>query len=366
MTQPLPILFVHGFNGTAAGWEPLRQALVARGADPSLLWYFHYGWVEEEGAPPPAPPAPPKRRSLAERLGLPVRARRSEPVVEALRRYNNQGDIQQLAARLMFRASNDPDTLHSQLVRLSEASVAAGGPAKVTIVAHSMGGLIARYYLSRREPDEWGTVNEGVVGRLVTLATPHQGVELASLVHLVPPDAFIWTVLRWLEKLPFVRGTPVADLARLEAEVQALQARVLAEEMPLTAQGYLDSPAVAQMTPGSDFLAALNRPGAMPKEVEYLLLWGDVRFSAAVRWGLVNLWERAVTFGDLLVSAHSASTLNMPAGHVAFPWGRSVEVRVGDPAAAPTGISDFLPPVSHSSLLLNPDVHAAIARAVGL
>ena len=46
------------------------------------------------------------------------------------------------------------------------------GASKVVLVGHSMGGLIARAYLARRGGDE--------VVSLITLATPHQGAELAK------------------------------------------------------------------------------------------------------------------------------------------------------------------------------------------
>ena len=58
-----------------------------------------------------------------------------------------------------------------QLNRRIEAVCAATGCQRLTIIAHSMGGLIGRSCLARH-----GT---GRVRRLLTLATPHQGSELA-------------------------------------------------------------------------------------------------------------------------------------------------------------------------------------------
>ncbi len=220
MSRPVPIMLIHGFNGYPEGWLPLYEALVARGADPELIRLFHYGWQEGAGGEP-APPRP----SLAERAGLLGPAAAAGPPPG----YNAQADIRQIAARLVRRDTSEPEVLRSQVARLSEASVARGGPARVTIVAHSMGGLVARYYLSQRVPDEWGTVNEGVVGRLITLATPHQGLELARLTALVPDDSIIWPVLRWLERLPFVGGSARAELGQLNAQVAALQAQVWAD-----------------------------------------------------------------------------------------------------------------------------------------
>jgi pimeloyl-ACP methyl ester carboxylesterase len=283
------------------------------------------------------------------------------------RRYNNQADIRAIAARLARHDSPDEDDLHSQVSRLSEASLAQGGPERVTIVAHSMGGLIARYYLSCQTPDVHGTVNERVVGRLITIGTPHLGVEFAHLIQLIPRDAFIWRVLGWLEKLPLVRGAPASELRQVESRVEALQTLVLAEEFPVVAHGYLDSPALVQMAPGSEFLEQLNQPGAFPPEVESALCFGDVRLSASVKWAALTLWGRSVTLGDLLVSHLSASTIpNARPDRYAFTWEREFEVRVGEPETTPYRVMDYLPPVSHSNLLINPDVHATVARLLGL
>ncbi|HEX8681136.1 MAG TPA: hypothetical protein VF707_02405 [Ardenticatenaceae bacterium] len=357
MSRPVPIMLIHGYNGLVDNWEAsdFRASLIARGADPDLIRVFHYGWREESDpfdVPPVAPPG-----TLLDIVSAELR-----------RIYNNQGDIRAIASRLAFRDTDDPEALRSQLVRLSMESVARGGPEHVTIVAHSMGGLVARYYLSRRTPDEWGTVNEGVVGRLITIAVPHLGVDLARIVALVPQDAFILRVLRWLEKLPFVHDEPSKELAQLDSLVRAMQLRELEEELPAVSQGYFDSPAVRQMTPGSPFMEELNAPGAHPSDVEAALIWGDIRFTGSVRWGPVNLWERAVSLGDLLVTARSASTLpNVPdAARFPLVWEQRYTVQIGDPSPVPADVSDLLPPVAHSNLLRHPDVQAYVAQLVGL
>jgi pimeloyl-ACP methyl ester carboxylesterase len=354
VSRPVPIMFIHGFNGLVDNWEVsgFRKSLIERGADPDLVRIFHYGWADE--ANPPTPSQHSFLGSLA---------------AELQRLYNNQGDIRLIASRLSRRDSTDPDALRSQLTRLSADSVARGGPEQVTIVAHSMGGLVARYYLSRQTPDEWGTFNEGVVGRLITVATPHLGLDLARIVALVPPDAFILRVLRWLERLPFVHGEPSKELAQLDAFVRAMQLHELAEELPAASQGYFDSPAVRQMIPGSPLLQELNTPGTLPPEVETVLIWGDIRFTGSVRWGPLVLWERTVSLGDLLVTASSASTLpNVTPTRFPLLWEQQVNIQIGSPSPVPepADVNDYLPPVSHSNLLRHPDVQAEVARLVGL
>lgn len=59
--------------------------------------------------------------------------------------------------------------LHARI----EAVVAATGAQQLTLIAHSMGGLVARSYLARH-----GITR---VNQLITLASPHQGSELARI-----------------------------------------------------------------------------------------------------------------------------------------------------------------------------------------
>lgn len=63
--------------------------------------------------------------------------------------------------------------LEPQLNARIEALCAATGSPQVMLVAHSMGGLICRSYLARH--------GNARVSQLITLATPHQGTELARL-----------------------------------------------------------------------------------------------------------------------------------------------------------------------------------------
>lgn len=344
MSRPIPILFIHGYNGSGASWHAFREALIARGAEPSLLRLFHYGW-REAGAP------------------VVVTGTDTPPPGKV---YDNRGDIRAIASRLAYRESAEPEALDSQVRRLSEASVALGGSARVTLVAHSMGGIIARYYLSRRESDEWGTLNEGLVEQLITIGTPHLGVDLARVTRLVPPDAFIWKVLRALERLPFFQGHPSEELAQLDAQIQRLQYTVQSQEMPVMAQT-LDSPALSQMIPGSPFLQALSAPGAFPSDVRLALIWGEIHLTGGVRWGPVPLWERTLSLGDLLIPAISASTMpNVAAQRFPQRWEQRYMVQLGDPAAAPYALTDLLPPVAHSPLLLNESVQRTVVQLIGL
>jgi triacylglycerol lipase len=73
-------------------------------------------------------------------------------------------------------ATNDIRAAARNLAAEVEALVAESGHEKIHIVGHSLGGLIARYYLQRLGGD-------ARVRTLVTLGTPHHGTLTA---HLVP------------------------------------------------------------------------------------------------------------------------------------------------------------------------------------
>ena len=82
------------------------------------------------------------------------------------------------AGRFVASATLDPpfagiDQLADRLDQEIERLLAATGAAKTVLVAHSMGGLIARAYLARRGPDR--------VVALITAGTPHHGSKLARL-----------------------------------------------------------------------------------------------------------------------------------------------------------------------------------------
>jgi triacylglycerol lipase len=65
------------------------------------------------------------------------------------------------------------DRFAEQLHRHIEACLQDAGSAKLRLVTHSMGGLVARAYLQR-----YGTAR---VDKLITLACPHHGTRIARL-----------------------------------------------------------------------------------------------------------------------------------------------------------------------------------------
>ena len=191
MSRPLPILFIHGFNGDPGDWTDggFRQYLLEHGnLDPDLVRLFRYG-VAEDGT------------------------------------YNNRGDLRQIASRLAGVGLSDKERLTCSVDQLSADSVARGGPAQVTLIAHSLGGIISRYYLSRTTPDEFGTVYRGNVGRLITIASPHRGVDLARLTELTPRGSVGWWFVRLLEKLGLAPARPAESVEAWEATLNQAQLR---------------------------------------------------------------------------------------------------------------------------------------------
>ncbi len=337
MSHLLPVMLIHGFGSTPEGWitSGFRDMLVQQAhLDPDLIHLFHYGW-DAEG------------------------------------QYNKYGDIRQIASRLSTRPAERPEDLNSQVRRLSEKSVARGGPAEVVIIAFSMGGLVARYWMSRRHPDEFGTVFDAPVAALVTVGTPHLGVNLAELVSLLPDDHPMWHVLNALERLPFLRGRPATALRAWQARLDTMQQQARALALPeTTTRGILDSPALRQFQPDSEFLRQLNRPENWPTNVQAVLIWGDIRFGVCIRCGRVTLWEHVISFGDLVVSAKSASTLvGGETSSKRYPVVNETiaEIHVNEPEPPPVAtrsLEDWLPSEYHTNLLDHPRVRQAVIENV--
>jgi pimeloyl-ACP methyl ester carboxylesterase len=333
MSRPLPILFIHGFNGDPGDWTDggFRQYLLEHGAlDPDLVRLFRYG-VAEDGT------------------------------------YNNRGDLRQIASRLAGVGLSDKERLTCSVDQLSADSVARGGPAPVTLIAHSLGGIISRYYLSRRTPDEFGTVYRGNVGRLITIASPHRGVDLARLTELTPRGSVGWWVVRLLEKLGLAPARPAESVEAWEATLNQAQlaerAQVAPEMLPDSRVLLTDTPIYQQLHPDSPVLAELNRPGSMPASVNCHCFYGDILVRVAVRVAGLWLLDHTTSFGDLAVPAYSAREIpNAQSTPHPFVTQKSLEWTLGvapaeDEARA---LADYLPETQHGKLLSNPAVQDGV------
>jgi pimeloyl-ACP methyl ester carboxylesterase len=370
MVRPLPILLVHGFNGAPWDWTGgrppstsggLRRYLLAEGGlDPDLVRLLHYG-AAEDGT------------------------------------YNNRGDLRRVASRLAGASLSERESLYCSVDRLSADSVAKGGPPQVTLVAHSLGGIICRYYLSRREPDEFGTRYAGKVGRLIQIASPNRGVDLLRLVKLLPANSLPRLLIRALEKLGLAPALPGEALDAWDTLLARDQIAERARLLPELAESALgtsapgeqalisDSPILQQLDPDGALLMALNRAGTMPEGVECHTIYGDIRVKVRLTAGLLfrqaagsrlTLLNITRSFGDLTVPAASAREIP---GASATPHPFITEKRIvlslqaasaaaGGAAPAPEEeglLAEHLPDTAHGRLLVNSAVHEAVISIIG-
>ncbi len=275
---PHPILLIHGFRGQPDDWtldSGFRDYLINQGGfDPDLVRLFHYGYRMEQDQ----------------------------------RLYDYQKDIRASAHRLV---SDSPlaDALDIQLATLSRESQARGGPARVDIIAHSMGGMVARYYLSCQEPDEWGTHNEGLVGKLITIATPHQGAEILSAFRSIPRNSLLWHLLRLIDYLPIFQDKPIKDVERFESGLGEATVHHHEGTLDPSCRAVLTCQAVQQLVPGNEFLVSVNSAGKTPQDVAYFCLAGNIIYDITISFFGLTLHHREISLGDLLVNLNSAIRL---------------------------------------------------------
>jgi pimeloyl-ACP methyl ester carboxylesterase len=333
MSRPMPILFIHGFNGDPGDWTDsgFRQYLLEHGGlDPDLVRVFRYG-VAEDGT------------------------------------YNNRGDLRRIASRLAGAGLTEVERLTCSVDQLSADSVAKGGPAHVTLIAHSLGGIVSRYYLSRTEPDAFGAVCRGNVGRLITIGSPHRGVDTFELIKLAPRESLAWRLIRLLEKLGLAPALPAQAVDAWEATLnqRQLEARAAIASDPLPGSRVLltDSPIPQQLAPDSPLLAELNRPGTLPASIEAHCFYGDIRLRVRVLLGSggLALLDHTVSFGDLAVPAYSAREI--PGAHTTphpYVTEKTLELTLRVAPAATRSLADLLPETQHGKLLSNPAVQDAV------
>ncbi len=338
MPRLIPIMLVHGFDGLPSTWTEsgFRQQLIAKGdLDPNLVRTFDYG-MAEDGT------------------------------------YNNRGDLRPVASRLGGANLSTEERLLCSVDQLSDNSVARGGPPGVTLIAHSLGGIICRYYLSRSTPDPWGTLYRGNVARLITIGSPHRGVELARILELAPRGSPMWWFIRLLERLGLAPAKPASAIERLGAALR--QQQVDQRNAATNAAGPVvprvlltDSPVYSQLHPDSPLLAELNQAGTMPPDVRCYTFYGDIRYSVRISVNRLTLIDHTVSFGDLLVPAASAREIpNAACTPFPFVDGQSLSLTLTTvPAQAePRSLFDNLPSISHNNQLADPGIQQAALGTV--
>jgi hypothetical protein len=204
------------------------------------------------------------------------------------------------------------------------------------------------------------------VGRLITIGTPHRGVDLARITELMPRGSPIWWFIRLLEKLGLAPARPASVVRDLDSALRKQQmaarsgtvAGVAEERVLLT-----DSPIYAQLHPDSEVLRDLNGPGMMPRGVACHTIYGDLRYTVQVSANSVKLVDQTVSFGDLVVAAESARDIpNVACVSHPFVDGKSfsMTLRTGPALPGPRGFEEELPSVFHNRQLANPDIQKTV------
>lgn len=318
---PRPVILIHDLGGSPQDWD--RWGLVAHlvqqgGLDPRLIRRFEYGYVRHGTVP----------------------------------RYDAQGDLIQIARRLSDDSAA-PGGEACQVDALAAESRALGGPGKVSIVAVGAGGIIARYYLSRRTADALGTRYNGNVDKVILVGTPNRGARLGSV-------AGDFRKMWWARIFPPSRSK--AALNEICRGFETLRERVLAE-MPGESGPPISPRALGllQISEKSFLLRYLNRAECTPKDVRFWCLAGQitVQFLVPTRLARVSV---EMHFGDLLTMLPSATTIpgTRPVP-IVFRNGYCVD------RTRPTGADDpldwfggDLPPFAHTRLMQQPEVQMTI------
>jgi len=137
---------------------------------------------------------------------------------------------------------------------LEQVAVAEPG-VPIDVIAHSQGGVVARLALSQAGAEGRLPADLGIV---VTLATPHQGADLATAVAAIGPGSPKGGLLSLLAEAGGLGLDPAApSIAQLSetSEITAELARPLPPGVRLLsvgASGDLTVPAVRTATPGAD------------------------------------------------------------------------------------------------------------------
>jgi triacylglycerol lipase len=100
-------------------------------------------------------------------------------VFTVLRRALRRRGFRQVVGINYSPLTRDVRLAATQLATRVEGICEASGFERIHVIGHSMGGLIARYYVQRLGGD-------ARVHTLVTLATPHSGTELARPLRMLP------------------------------------------------------------------------------------------------------------------------------------------------------------------------------------
>lgn len=184
--------------------------------------------------------------------------------------YDYQGDIVKISSNM----KNDVE-------ELSQLSFSNKGDGKVDLVGYSLGGLIAREYLHENPADN-------KIRKLITVGTPHRGVYLL-----------------WLDKIADVfPDSPLLIRTQLHQLVNQGIWSYLGSENRQSPD--LNSDAVQEVRPDSEFLVGLNNLTMIVKHPSYYTLYGDIDASIGFQV-FIYKFSYKMSLGDLMVLPNSAA-----------------------------------------------------------
>ncbi|UEX79466.1 alpha/beta fold hydrolase [Spiribacter halobius] len=144
----------------------------------------------------------------------------------------------------------DIDTLAERLHERIEALAATDPDPRLVLIAHSMGGLVARAYL--------GAYGTSRLAGLITLGTPHAGTTLARLAP-GPNGRQMRAASAWLAALP-----------QAPAHLPSLHLASPADELVSPAHSALAAPGDGQWLPACGHLALAHRADTVRRIADWL------------------------------------------------------------------------------------------------
>jgi pimeloyl-ACP methyl ester carboxylesterase len=176
-------------------------------------------------------------------------------------------DICDLVLTYNYESLNTP--IEITAANLKESLIAAGIKGKnLSIIAHSMGGLVARYMIEKLEGNAF-------VKKLITVGSPHKGSPLANLVEYRN-----WAMATLALSANFAKN--IAYVAALVHRINL--ALITSSKLTITLE---------QMRPSSQFLAELG--SNQHPNISYLAIAGNADLLKNERNG--NLFERLLNEG---------------------------------------------------------------------
>jgi len=190
----------------------------------------------------------------------------------------------------------------------------------IYLIGHSRGGLIARsYLLEESAPD---------IAGLVTVCSPHSGTGMAKFSRYLKPAG------------------------ALLGKVIPAQSKVTMSKALIRMSAFLQSPAIDELTPDSDFLASLRKK--LPRETRTLSIGGTSPALFQFMLQLPGENHKVVRFPDLIAGVVPASHLP---GELTPGLGDAL---VSAESAKLWGGKHYNFPDNHVKAAYDPKIHAII------